>query len=58
MCEFYKRMVGELAGEGWVDVLHLFSPYLWAFPVKNAPGIPCKKIRLFLPMTDIGAGLN
>ena len=28
MCEFYKRMVGELAGEVWVDVLHLLSPYL------------------------------
>ena len=34
-CEFYERMVGELAGEVWVDVLRLFSPYLWAFLVKN-----------------------
>lgn len=34
-CEFYERMVGELAGEVWVDVLRLFSPCLRAFPVKN-----------------------
>lgn len=26
MCEFYKRMVGELAGEVWVDVLHRKIP--------------------------------
>ena len=32
-CEFYERMVGELAGEVWVDVLRLFSPYLRAFLV-------------------------
>ena len=32
-CEFYERMVGELAGELWVDVLRLFSPCLWAFLV-------------------------
>ena len=35
MCEFYERMVGELVGEVWVDVLRLFFPYLWAFLVKN-----------------------
>lgn len=59
MCEFYKRMVGELAGEVWVDVLHLFSPCLWAFPVENTPLYICKKIRHFLPMTDIiGIGAN
>ena len=52
-CEFYERMVGDLAGEVWVDVLHLFSPYLWAFTVKNPPGIPCKKIRHFLRWADI-----
>ena len=51
-CEFYERMVGELVGEVWLDVLRLFSPYLRAFPVKNTPGLPCKIIRLFLPMTD------
>ena len=52
-CEFYERMVGELAGEVWVDVLRLFFPNLRAFPVKNTPGLPCKIIRHFLPMTDI-----
>ena len=52
VCEFYERMVGELAGEVWVDVLHLFSPYLWAFSVENAPLPACKIIRLFPPMTD------
>ena len=51
-CEFYERMVGELVGEVWLDVLRLFFPYLWAFPVENTPGLPCKIIRLFLPMTD------
>ena len=51
-CEFYERMVGELAGEVWVDVLRRKMPGIWAFPVKNTPGIPCKIIRLFLPMTD------
>ena len=40
-CEFYERMVGELASEVWVDVLRLFFPYLWAFPVENTPGLPC-----------------
>ena len=54
ICEFYERMVGGLAGEVWVDVLHLFSPCLWAFPVENTPGLPCKKNRHFIPMTDIG----
>ena len=58
VCEFYERMVGELAGEVWVDVLRLFSPCLWAFPVKNAPLPACKIIRLFLRLADIGAGLN
>ena len=52
MCEFYKRMVGELAGEVWVDVLRLFSPCLWAFTVENSPLPACKIIRHFLPMTD------
>ena len=52
-CEFYERMVGELVGEVWVDVLRLFSPYLWAFLVKNSPGLPCKIIRLFLRWADI-----
>lgn len=51
-CEFYERMVGELVGEVWMDVLHLFFPNLRAFPVENAPGVPCKIIRHFLPMTD------
>lgn len=59
MCEFYKRMVGELAGEVWVDVLRLFSPYLWAFSVENAPRYICKKIRRFLRWADImGIGAN
>ena len=51
-CEFYERMVGELVGEVWVDVLRLFSPYLWAFLVKNAPGLPCKIIRHFQRLAD------
>ena len=51
-CEFYERMVGELAGEVWVDVLRLIFPCLWAFLVKNTPGLPCKIIRLFQPMAD------
>lgn len=54
MCEFYERRWRELAGEVWVDVLHLFSPCLWAFPVKNAPLSVCKKIRHFLRWADIG----
>ena len=64
MCEFYKRMVGELAGEVWVDVLHRKIPEIWAKTVENTPLYICKKIRHFLPMTDIGeivaimAGLN
>ena len=36
-CEFYERMVGELAGEVWVDVLHRKMPGIWAFPVENTP---------------------
>ena len=51
-CEFYERMVGELVGEVWLDVLHRKMPEIWAFPVENTPGLPCKIIRLFLPMTD------
>lgn len=51
-CEFYERMVGELVGEVWLDVLHRKMPEIWAFLVKNAPGLPCKIIRLFPPMTD------
>ena len=51
-CEFYERMVGELAGEVWVDVLRLFFPCLWAFPVENTPVLPCKIIRLFLRLAD------
>ena len=35
MCEFYERMVGELAGEVWVDVLHRKMPGIWAFTVEN-----------------------
>lgn len=41
VCEFYERMVGELAGEVWLDVLRLFFPYLRAFPVENAPRSAC-----------------
>ena len=51
-CEFYERMVGELAGEVWVDVLRLFSPCLWAFLVKNSPLSVCKIIRHFLRLAD------
>ena len=36
-CEFYERMVGELAVEVWVDVLRRKMPGIWAFPVKNSP---------------------
>ena len=57
-CEFYERMVGELVGEVWVDVLRLFSPCLWAFPVKNTPLPACKIIRLFPPMTDYRVNPN
>ena len=46
-CEFYERMVGELAGEVWVDVLRLFSPYLWAFLVKNTRVYHVKKSAIF-----------
>lgn len=51
-------------GEVWLDVLRRKMPGIWAFPVENTPGLPCKIIRLFLPMADIGgivaimAGLN
>ena len=40
-CEFYERMVGELAGEVWVDVLRRKMPGIWAFSVENTPGLPC-----------------
>ena len=53
-CEFYERMVGELAGEVWVDVLRRKMPGIWAFPVENTPGLPCKIIRHFLRWADIG----
>ena len=39
-------------GEVWLDVLRRKMPGIWAFPVENAPGLPCKIIRLFIPMTD------
>lgn len=64
MCEFYKRMVGELAGEVWVDVLHRKTPGIWAETVENTPLYICKKIRHFLRLADIRgiraikAGLN
>ena len=46
-CEFYERMVGELAGEVWVDVLRLFFPYLRAFLVKNTRVYRVKKSAFF-----------
>lgn len=52
-CEFYERMVGELVGEVWLDVLHRKMPEIWAFPVENTPGIPCKIIRHFLRLADM-----
>ena len=64
MCEFYERIVGGLAGEVWVDVLHRKKPGIWAETVENTPYIPCKKIRHFLRSADIRgikankAGLN
>ena len=36
-CEFYERMVGELVGEVWVDVLRRKMPGIWAKTVENAP---------------------
>ena len=47
ICEFYKRMVGELAGEVWVDVLHRKMPGIWAKMVENAPYISVKKSAIF-----------
>ena len=47
VCEFYKRMVGELAVEVWVDVLRLFSPCLRAFSVENAPVYHVNKSAVF-----------
>ena len=46
-CEFYERMVGELVGEVWVDVLHRKMPGIWAFPVKNARVYHVKKSAIF-----------
>ena len=54
VCEFYERMVGELAGEVWLDVLRRKMPGIWAFPVENAPLSACKIIRHFLRLADIG----
>ena len=57
-------MVGELAGEVWVDVLHRKMPGIWAKTVKNTPLYICKKIRHFLRWADyrgivaIRTGLN
>lgn len=53
MCEFYERIVGGLAGEVWVDVLHRKKPGIWAETVENTPYIPCKKIRHFLRWADL-----
>ncbi len=53
MCEFYKRMVGESAGEVWVDVLHRKTPGILAETVENTPLYICKKIRHFLRWADI-----
>ena len=47
-------MVGELAGEVWVDVLRLKMPGIWAETVENAPLYICKKIRHFIRLADIG----
>ena len=58
MCEFYERMVGELAGEVWVDVLHLFSPCLWAFPVKNTPGYHVNKSAILYDGRILGKSGN
>ena len=43
ICEFYERMVGELAGEVWVDVLHRKMPCLRDFPVENTRGYHVNK---------------
>lgn len=58
ICEFYERMVGEPAGEVWVDVLRLKMPGIWAETVENTPLYICKKIRHFLPMTDYRVNPN
>ncbi len=47
MCEFYKQMVGELAGEVWVDVLHRKMPGIWDKTVENTPCISVKKSAIF-----------
>ena len=47
VCEFYERRWWKSAGEVWVDVLRLFFPYLWAFPVENTPGQHVKKSAIF-----------
>ena len=46
-CEFYERMVGELVGEVWLDVLHRKMPGIWAFPVENTPYQHVKKSAIF-----------
>ena len=51
-CEFYERMVGELASEVWVDVLRRKMPGIWAKTVENTPLSACKKIRHFLRWAD------
>ena len=40
-------MVGELAGEVWVDVLHRKMPDIWAKSVVNTPLHICKKSAIF-----------
>lgn len=42
-----RRMVGGLAGEVWVDVLHLKMPVIWAETVENTPLYICKKSAIF-----------
>ena len=64
MCEFYERIVGGLAGEVWVDILHRKMPVYMGKTVENTPLYICKKIRHFLRSADIRgirankAGLN
>lgn len=59
MCEFYERIVGGLAGEVWVDVLHRKMPGILAKMVENTPLYICKKIRHFLRWADFrGIGAN
>ncbi len=44
--------MGELAGEVWVDVLHLKIPEIWAKTVENTPLYICKNIRHYLRWAD------